>query len=308
MADTNVSRFPLGPIAMAGFGATAFSLLLWGAGSVFIMARAVSVPWWAAWIPPMALGGVMLCSTAISLQDGIDLSIRRYAGGLSALAIVGEIIVAGAQHYLAVGHADMPAIQEAAWGAVIGGIPSLMGGCLVHVFAMVCKQRRREAGERAAAERSERAEVSALSAAERIRQDARSAERTHAAELRTLAEHTAAANKLAADAEREKLAAIQQRTELAAAVIEGPRLRLAGGTATEAKTRPAKAVPRPRITARQKLTDWLLEQHRKGATIAEIRELGQTAVAEGSGININTVKRNLSAARADALALMEAAG
>lgn len=142
----------LNPWVLGGIITAEVSLAIWGGASVIVFALALHT--WVAicWIPAVALGGVMLASTMFSLLPGMDRAIRMYAGVLALVAIVGEMVVAGAMHYF---EAKAPPGAPAAtihvgpqWGFVIGGLPSLTGGALIHLTAMYFAQKRREGLER----------------------------------------------------------------------------------------------------------------------------------------------------------------
>lgn len=127
---------------VAGVVLTVLPLLLWGGASVFALATACNVPEGIAWVPAVSTGGVMLAATLISLQRGVDEAVRWYAAGLAGLGILGDIVAAGAQHYLEA--QNVHPHPSPVWGFVVGGLPSLMGGLLIHVVAMIFAQRRRE--------------------------------------------------------------------------------------------------------------------------------------------------------------------
>ncbi|MGH9290836.1 MAG: hypothetical protein ACRD0V_21490, partial [Acidimicrobiales bacterium] len=168
----------LDPWTRVGLVATAVPLLLWGGVSVTTLTHACQVSWLLAWIPAVATSGVMIAATLISMTPALDTATRRYAGWLAAGGIVADILAAGAAHYLESQHATPP--PELA--ALMGGLPSLMGGLLIHVVALVSAQRRREAVDaRAARLAAEQAAVAA--AAER---DARARADTAAAAARAL--------------------------------------------------------------------------------------------------------------------------
>lgn len=142
----------LNPWVLGGIITAEVSLAVWGGASVIVFALALHT--WEAicWIPAVALGGVMLASTMFSLLPGTERAIRIYAGMLALFAIVGEMVVAGAMHFFeakAPSGAPAAAIQVAPeWGFVIGGLPSLTGGALIHLTAMYFAQKRREGVER----------------------------------------------------------------------------------------------------------------------------------------------------------------
>lgn len=300
---------PLGRVALAGLVATVLPLLLFGGVSVFVLAVAASVPTVVAWVPAVALGGVMLCSTVISMQHGVDRVIRRYAGWLAAVAILGEILVAGGQHYLAVGHDSMPRLDQPAWGAIIGGLPSLMGGLLIHIVAMVVAQARREAAR--AVEMAREADLAerARAAADAARRQAIAVEdERHQLNLARERDLTAAAEAKTAAVQRqieaaEKLARIQvEQVELVgrASGEPGPRrLEAIGGTA-----RRVTGVGR-KSPVRDAAIRWLRAQHRAGRVLAEI---GPTELAGAISANKETCKKGLPDWRAAVLAVAEVAG
>jgi len=282
-------RFPLGRLALAGLAATVIPLLLWGGGSVVVMATAAGVPQWLAPVPAIALGGVMLASTVISMTPTVDSRIRHYAGALSFAAILEEIIVAGAQHYMAVGHpAGMPALQTPIWGAIIGGIPSLQGGLLIHVLAMVFAQHRREIAEWRHAVGEAAIELADVRAAAMLRANERDNEAAHARNLAGLAS-TAAIDRRREAEEAVRLVAAQRelrdietsRTDAAKKSLAQAAPRL-GVVATNGTVRPSGT------TASETFRAWLMEQHGRGRDISKIFP---KEAASKTGIKFETAKK-----------------
>lgn len=158
----------LNPWVLIGLLLAEVPLVIWGGASVFVFAVSTNVPPGIAWVPSVALGGVMLASTVLSMQPGVDQAIRMYAGGLAAVAILGEVIVAGGQHYVAAKAPPGQAVEfmnpDPAWGFLIGGLPSLMGGALVHLTAMYFKQLRKEKERLEELKRREKEELDAAKA------------------------------------------------------------------------------------------------------------------------------------------------
>lgn len=228
---TNTDGRLLNRWTRAGLTTAISPLILWGAASVFMISVACGVSVWIAWVPALSTSGVMLASTLISLQSGLDRRIRHYAGYLAAFAVVLDALVAGVQHTL-------PATIDAPLGVkfLIGLLPSVMGGLLVHIWAMAHAQERREASELAARE----------ARAETEREARIEADRVHAAEL-------AASRELAETAERET-AARRRAQETAAREVATNKAALdrvaAPAPATVVKPVPLHAVPSVREAKR----------------------------------------------------------
>lgn len=126
-----------------GVWVTLAPLMLWSSVSITRLTYNAGV--WAGicWIPALATDGAMVVATGLAVNHLLDPVIRRWAGVIAGVGIVGSIATAGAEHYLSARHITPPA--ELA--AVIGGIPSLMGALLVHVLMMIGAQQRREQAE-----------------------------------------------------------------------------------------------------------------------------------------------------------------
>lgn len=153
--DIEARTVRLNPWVLLGILVAEVSLSIWGGSSVIVFALALHAPKYLAWIPAVALGGVMLSATMFAILPGMDREIRRYAGYLACAAIGGEVIVAGAQHYFEakapIGQAVEAIHVDPLWGFIVGGLPSLMGGALVHLTAMYFAMLRRKEEEAGAA-------------------------------------------------------------------------------------------------------------------------------------------------------------
>lgn len=227
----------LNPWVLGGIIIAEVCLAIWGGASVIVFALALHT--WPAicWIPAVALGGVMLASTMFSIQPGVDREIRVYSGLLALCAIAGELIVAGAMHYFeakAPLGAPADSIQVAPeWGFVIGALPSLMGGALIHITAMYFAQRRREEAE-AGAELTNLETARGIRAtnaqeeddARRTRDAARQAEESAATRSRQAVQHELQqAQALRAKLAAERTGVEEENTALDEARREQERLR-----------------------------------------------------------------------------------
>lgn len=262
----------LDPLTRAGIALTAAPLLLWGGVSVACLTHATNVSWWIAWIPAVATSGVMIAATRIAMTQRLDRDIRRYAGWLSGAGILADILAAGAQHYLEAQHATPP--PELA--ALMGGLPSLMGGLLIHIVCMVSAQARREVAE---AERAAQAVVDAAQArrvaeAEAVEAEAAAAKRkaadlAHQRELATEAERAAAALREKAAAEQQIAAAKRAESAALEAVLTAkpaPGLHLIK-PATRKAVRPGTRRPAP---LKESALRYLAAQHEAGIDIDTI--------------------------------------
>jgi hypothetical protein len=125
---------PFGRPTALFFGLTVAGMLLWGFLSVFWFAEALSVDRSEAWIPAVATTGSMLVASRLAALDYITRVTRWEAGGLAALGVIGDVIITAAQHYMAVISKDPQHVHPGPyWGAVLGGIPSLMVALLIHL-------------------------------------------------------------------------------------------------------------------------------------------------------------------------------
>jgi hypothetical protein len=300
-----VSRSPIGRLPQIGLVATIIPLLIWGWIALFNLAERCGVPWYMAWIPSVATSGVMLASTTLSLQPGLDRSIHRYAGGLAVGGILGDILAAGTEEYL-----QAAAIQPPALLAVpVGGIPCLMGGLLIHAVAMVFMQRRREDAEAEAAEierqRQKQARIDAQAAQDAA--DARTAKANREA-LVSQQERTAEAKRTAdelarrATAERALTDAVARRAEVAQKALAPTQ---AGPHLVVDNTRRKAPAPRTASPVRDKALVYLRQQAAEGADLAKI---GPAVLAKAIGESPNTCKKSLPQWRAIIAELMEAAG
>jgi hypothetical protein len=302
-----VSRSPIGRLPQIGLVATIIPLLIWGWIALFNLAERCGVPWYMAWIPSVATSGVMLASTTLSLQPGLDRSIHRYAGGLAVGGILGDILAAGTEEYL-----QAAAIQPPALLAVpVGGIPCLMGGLLIHAVAMTFTQRRREDAEAEAAEverqRQEQARIDAQAAQDAA--DARTAKANREA-LVSQQERTAEAKRTAdelarrATAERALTDAVAHRAEVARKAL-APTTTTAGPHLVVDNTRRKAPAPRTASPVRDKALAYLRQQAADGVDLAKI---GPKALATAIDASPDTCKKGLPQWRAIIAELMEAAG
>ena len=235
-------------------------LVLWGAVSVFMLARACNIDAYVAWIPAVATTGVMLTTTRMAMRHGMPAEIKRWATYLAAFAVFTEIIVAGLQHSLPA-TLQPPAIVM----FVIGCLPTLMGAATIKVWAAAhAAQDDANAAIEQAALDAQAAQAAALAQVEVQRQLAaeqaiadenrRTAEIAHAQRLAALAEQ-------AADAEtrrkRVEKAVPPQRPHLVPPPQDGPT--------TDALGRPAAPSPK-----RDAALAWLVDQHRAGRDLDSI--------------------------------------
>lgn len=287
------ARGPLNVLLLALLGATAFTLLLWGGEALFHLARQcrVSAVW--AWVPSVSTSGVMLLSTAIAMQHRVAEKIRRWAWSLASFGIVADIAAAGGEHVMAMQPGPLPT-PSPWWGMAIGGLPSLMGGILIHVVSMVYGQWRREQRDLDAAtdeldtaesvrkanalaeERAADARLVALrgeaAAATRLRQAAatdRDTAATAAATAlrqRSQAEQDLAAARVARDEAEEQVSAAEkdyerarskQRRATAVAATERPLSRPVAAAAASV-SRPAVATSTP-----EQRREWTLDRLRR---------------------------------------------
>ncbi|MGH3921844.1 MAG: hypothetical protein ACRDTT_03030 [Pseudonocardiaceae bacterium] len=216
---------------LSGLVGAICSLVIWEWVALVQLALQVQVWTPICWIPAVATSGVMLAATAMHMTPELAPSIRRYAGWLSAVGIVGGILGTGTSHYLDAAH-----ITPSPWMALpVGGIPVLMGGLLVHLLSMVFAQKRGEQAAAAVADVARQARMDADRRAEAERQDRIRAEedghRRDVARQRELADAAkTAANETARQAtEAERLkAATELRAEIAqralSATTTRPRL------------------------------------------------------------------------------------
>lgn len=254
-----------------GLALTVGPLLLWGGISVARLTEACNVSWWIAWIPAVATSGVMIAATKLAMTPTLDERIRAYAGWLSFGGILADILAAGAQHYLEARHLQ-PAPEMA---AIMGGLPSLMGGLLVHIVAMVFAQARQEkaAAERAQAEaaRAARAEVEAEAARRKRIADENEAHQRKLDHQRELAAEAARATETLqrkAQAERELTEAQQAAVATVNDALTAP-LQLVHSTTSK---RPAVAAQSGRgAPLKTKALRYLADQLAAGADIDQIR-------------------------------------
>lgn len=267
-----------------GLALTVGPLLLWGGVSVARLTHACAVTWWIAWIPAVATSGVMIAATKLAMTPTLDQRIRTYAGWLSAAGILADILAAGAQHWLEAQH-RAPAPELA---AVMGGLPSLMGGLLVHIVAMVVAQsrREREAAQAAAVELDELSRATALRSAERA------AELAHAAALAEQAQARLAVEQELATAKADRVAMVEQAT--------APVLRLAAGGGRGRTAVPRGPASGRRSPVRDAAIRWLRERHEGGHDLASV---GPSELATAIQASRETCKKGLPEWRSAVLAV-----
>lgn len=280
----SVRALPLNRFLLAIAAFTAAVLLFWGGESLFHFATLCKVPRWLAWIPAVSTSGVMLIATAIAMNKELDHNIRMWAGSLAGFGILMDVTAAMGQHVLAM--RSGPISPSPVWGAVIGGLPPLMGGLLVHVISLVFGQHRREQARAEdlarEAERQRRAHIA-----------------TEAARTQQIAEENAA-NARALDHQR-KLTAEATRTadEMARQANEATRLQVAteqrAAVAREVLAKPHLVVdntrkPKAAVMASvggEQVQAWLMEQHRAGV---DYQSIGPAEIARATGAKPETCK------------------
>lgn len=182
-------------------------LLPWGAASVFLLAVALGVPWWVAWIPALSTTGVMLGASLLSMRPGLDRHIRNYARNLAAFAIVLDALVSGVQHITPAHVAD----PSKALVFLVCILPPVMGGLLYHAFLLARAQerdmvtaweaaKRQAEADRIAREQAASAALAAEIERARVSEAERGKQLAHERQLAEIAAQTAR------DAEREATA------------------------------------------------------------------------------------------------------
>jgi len=208
-----------------GIGLVVIPLVLWGAASVFLLARACHIDAYVAWIPAVATTGVMLTTTRMAMRHGMPAEIKKWATYLAAFAVLAEIIVAGLQHSLPA-TLQPPAIVM----FIIGCLPTLMGAATIKVWSAAhsAQTAANAAAEQAIinAQAQQAAQLAQVQAQRQIIADQESATRRrqadeieHARQLAAIATQTAQAEQAAAAA-RERVS-----TALNNPAPEGPRKR-----------------------------------------------------------------------------------
>lgn len=141
-------------------------VLLWSSVSVTLLTLDADVPVWMAWIPAFALDGAMIAATRVWLLARLDRGIRLYAAFIAVLGYCGSITAGAAEHGLRAAGVDAPV-----WAAVVlGGLPALMAGMLVHVMVRIAAQRvraERGSGEHRTAVATEQGSSPLVSSAHR---------------------------------------------------------------------------------------------------------------------------------------------
>lgn len=232
-------------------------LVLWGAASVFMLAKACGIEPWIAWVPALSTTGVMLVSTRMAMRYGMPAHIKRWATYLAVFAVFAEIIVAGLQHSLPQ-TLQPPAIVMFA----IGCLPTLMGAATIKVWSAAHSA---QTAANAAAEQAtldaqtaaEHARAQTATLAEQLRLKATADAQTREAEL-VQARQLAALAQQAAQAEQTKAAAARQVADAL--------------TSPSAPNRP-HLVPPPKPTSspkRDAALAWLVEQARAGRDLDSI--------------------------------------
>lgn len=220
-------------------GLTLAPLILWGAASVFLLAIAVGIPWYLAWIPSASTTGVMLLSSNFSMTETLSGHVRSYARTLAWFCISLDTLVAGL-------HLALPAQVHPGWGwlLLIGMLPPLMGGISWHMVGSAIREHRANLATAAAAQLAEQAA--------RLEREAATA---RAAELAAAAART-----------REIEATNARRRDEAATVVNaaltGPTL---VRSAPQRPAAPRKTKPNLRDTA---ITE-LVRRHRAGQDITD---------------------------------------
>lgn len=137
----------IGPWVSAALVVTVGSLLLWSVVSMSWLTLACWSYWWLCWIPAVATNGVAAISSHFSMLERVEPSTRRYAAGVAVTGVSLDVIATASQHYLALEHLGISPtdIHPAPyWGWVVGGLPSLMAGLLIHVIYRIRAQTRRD--------------------------------------------------------------------------------------------------------------------------------------------------------------------
>lgn len=170
-------------------GIVVLSLLLWSVVSMAWLTLACWAYPWLCWVPAVATNGVAGISTWVSMMERLDRYTRWYAVGVASVGVFMDVIATSGQHYLALKHPGVSPWDyhpDPAWGWVVGGLPSLMFGLLVHIVFRVLTQSRRDkqAAEAARVEAAEQERIARELALERDREAARiSAEREAEAQI-----------------------------------------------------------------------------------------------------------------------------
>lgn len=189
-----------------GAAAIVGPLVLAGAASVFMLAKACGWSPWIAWIPAVSTSGVMLVNTRLAMRRVMDPHVKRWATYLAGFAVLVEIIVAGLQHSL-----PDTLKPPATVMFIIGALPTLMGAATIKIWAAAVE-----------------AQEAANAAAEQAALNAQRAAEVEAARLDTerqiIAEREASQARqrdadLAAQRERTRLATEQAQAEQAAAAV-----------------------------------------------------------------------------------------
>lgn len=302
------SRLPLNRFLLGIAAFTAAVLLFWGGESLFEFARKCHVAAWLAWIPAVSTSGVMLLSTAIAMNKALDKHTRIWAGSLAGFGILMDVAAAMGQHVLAM--QTGPVHVAPVWGAVIGGLPPLMGGLLVHVISLVFGQHRREQAEaEAAALEAERQRQMRIDAeaerTRRIAEESADADRKlrHQQALSAEAQRQADATKRQADEAARLRDATAQRAEVAREVLAKPHL-------VVDNTRKSKSAPV--VSVGEQAQAWLMEQHRAGVDYQNIGPAEIARAIDGKSNTCKTSHKTWKARVADELRLLaeleEAAG
>lgn len=169
----SVPRTFIGPWVRVALVVTVVSLLLWSVVSMAWLTLACWSYWWLCWIPAVATNGVAAISTHFSMLERVDPATRRYAVGVAVTGVSLDVAATASQHFLALEYLGISPTEVHPgpyWGWVVGGLPSLMAGLLIHIIFRICAQARRD---QVAAERERIAD--AKKAREKMEKEAQAA-------------------------------------------------------------------------------------------------------------------------------------
>lgn len=220
----------------SGAAAIVIPLVLWGAASVCMLAKACGIPWYVAWIPAVSTSGVMLVNTRLAMRRVMDPHVKRWATYLAAFAVLMEIIVAGLQHSLP------DTLQPpAAVMFIIGALPTLMGAATIKIWSAAVEAQ--EAADAAAQQATFDAQRAADAAAVQLQTERQilaereaSATRQRNADIETQRQLT----RLAQDQATAEQQTADARARVTAAVRNEP---------TPRTPKPAKASPKKTLHA-----------------------------------------------------------
>lgn len=293
----SVPRTFIGPWVRVALVVTVVSLLLWSVVSMAWLTLACWSYWWLCWIPAVATNGVAAISTHFSMLERVDPATRRYAVGVAVTGVSLDVAATASQHFLALEYLGISPTEVHPgpyWGWVVGGLPSLMAGLLIHIIFRICAQARRD---QAAAERERIAD--AKKAREKMEKEAQAAaereywlaaketdQRTEALRLSRIEKETEAA-KAEADRMREQRLAKrseeqdQRRSErsVGAGPKRGPRP--ARPDSTDGGPDVTALVPAARAVADRLASEG--KELNRIALVAGLRSAGQSCSTERAG-------------------------